>query len=162
MFILLGIFFDNDISKLSFFLPPPQTKISLILLCLSKNVVKFSPKILAVNSVSVAAPSSSDNPLANEISKSFVSKETLSLSILLLKSSCACSKIISLVWPLDAIKPLLSNLCFEFFLIQLSIKQFPGPRSLLNIFKDPIGSSIIVAFDMPPILNIQTGSLIFF
>ena len=59
------------------------------------------------------------------------------------------------------------NLCCqtcnsEFFLIHSSIKQFPGPISLLNISKDPIGFFIIVKFDIPPIFKIQMVDQFFF
>ena len=87
--------------------------------------------MLAVKSVSVFAPSSNDSPLAKEISKSLVSKDSFFLLILLAYSSWACSKIISLFFPLDANSPLRSNFLLEFFLTQVSIKQFPGPISLL-------------------------------
>jgi len=55
--------------------------------------------------------------------------------------------------------PSLSYNFFEFNLIHLSIKQLPGPRSLLKISKF---SLISVMLEMPPIFNIDIGILIFF
>ena len=59
---------------------------------------------------------------------------------------------------MDAKYPSLSNLFFEFFLIQVSIKQFPGPMSLLIKLYLPTGSLIMVKFDIPPILRIHIGN----
>ena len=116
--------------------------------------------ILAVKSVRVAVPSSKDKPLAKEMSKSLTSKEFLFFSILLVYKSIACSNIISLTFPFAAKFPLKSNFCFEFFLIQVSTKQLPGPKSLLSKLNDPMGSLIIVALEIPPIFKMQVGKLI--
>ena len=72
--MLLNKFSLIFFNKTLFFLPPPQTRTSFIF-CLEFVIDKFNscPIIQAVKSVRVVAPSSSDNPLANEISKSFVS-----------------------------------------------------------------------------------------
>ena len=80
----------------------------------------------------MVTPSSRDNPLANEISKSLVSNDLFSLFFLLEYSSCTCSKIISFFVPLKAKLPSLSNFLLELFLTQESIRQLPGPRSLLK------------------------------
>ena len=41
------------------------------------------------------------------------------------------------------------------------IRQLPGPISLLVKFNDPIGSFIIVTFEIPPIFKIHKGNSIF-
>ena len=58
--------------------------------------------------------------------------------------------------------PSLSYLFFEFFLTQLSIKQFPGPISLLVILEKLFFSFTIVILEIPPIFRKQTGILILF
>ena len=58
------------------------------------------------------------------------------------------------IFPDSAIFPSKSNNLLVFFLIHLSIKQFPGPTSLLKIFKS---LSISVMFAIPPIFNMETG-----
>ena len=74
--------------KTLFFLPPPQINILFILfLDFFKKKDNSSLRILAVNSVSVATPSSRFNPLVKEISKSFVSKDNLFFNLLFLYSS---------------------------------------------------------------------------
>ena len=79
--ILLGRFFLIPSTRILFFRPPPQTKISINFILFKKDD-KDSPKILAVNSVKVAAPSSIERPLVKDISKSLVSYETLFLFFL--------------------------------------------------------------------------------
>ena len=79
--ILLGRFFFIPSTRILFFRPPPQIKMS-IELAFAKNDDKESPKILAVNSVKVAAPSSIESPLVKDMSKSLVSNETLFLFFL--------------------------------------------------------------------------------
>ena len=59
----------------------------------------------------VAQPSSNDSPLANEISKSFTSKDLSKLSIL--KLSITWFNINWLILPDFAIKPFLSKFFFE-------------------------------------------------
>ena len=87
-----------------FFLPPPQINtLKTSLLTLDKSENRAAPITLAVKSVSVVAPSSKERPLANETSKSFVSKDKLFWLGLLENNSCACSKIISFLFPLYAI-----------------------------------------------------------
>ena len=120
------------------------------------------PIILAVKSVRVLTPSSSDKPLANEISKSLVSKESFFLFSLFVYNSCACSKIISFFVPLKAKLPSLSNFLLELFLTQPSIRQLPGPRSLLKSLLKLFFSFIIVIFEIPPILRKQTGGSMLF
>ena len=78
-----GKYFFKQSNKYLFFLPPPHIKIFLTkTFFFLNNNVSESPRILAVNSVRVAAPSSIYNPLEKEMSKSFVSKEAFSLFIL--------------------------------------------------------------------------------
>ena len=77
--------------------------------------------MLAVKSVRVVTPSSSDNPLANEISKSLVSKDSFFPLSLFAYNSCACSKIISFFVPPNAKLPSLSNFLLELCLTQESI-----------------------------------------
>ena len=70
------VFFLIFSIKILFFLPPPHTKTFQILLLTFDNKTKRAdPIILAVKSVNVAAPSSSDKPLAKETSKSFTSND---------------------------------------------------------------------------------------
>ena len=96
------------------------------------------------------------------MSKSFVSKESFFLFFLFLYNSWACSKNISFLAPLKAIFPSRSNFLFEFFLTQASIRQLPGPISLLISPEKSLISLIIVILDMPPILRKQIGNLILF
>ena len=65
------------------------------------------------------------------------------------------------IFPDLAIEPFLSylNPFFDLILIHSSIKQLPGPISLLNIL---FSTSIKVALAMPPIFKIITGSGILF
>ena len=152
------VFFLIFSIKILFFLPPPHTiTFQILLLTFDNKTKRADPIILAVKSVNVAAPSSSDKPLAKETSKSFTSNDKVFLFGLFPNNSCACSNIISFLVPLDAKIPSLSNFKFEFFLIQESIKQFPGPISLLVKPNDPVGSPIIVMFDIPPIFKIHVG-----
>ena len=58
-----------------------------------------------------------------------------------------------------AIKPFLSYFLPDFNLIHLSIKQFPGPISRLDISKLLF---IEVTYAIPPIFNIVTGVCILF
>ena len=109
----------------------------------------------------VATPSSRLNSLTNEISKSFISKDNF-LLFLLAYNSWACSNIISFFVPLSARFPSRSNFLSEFFLTQESIKQLPGPKSLLLNEERLFFSLIIVIFDIPPIFRKQTGNLILF
>ena len=51
---------------------------------------------------------------------------------------------------------------FRIFSHQVSIKQLPGPISLLNIPEDFVEFLIKVILDMPPIFKIQTGKFDFF
>ena len=64
---------------------------------------------------------------------------------------------ISFLFPVDAKMPSLSNLYLEFFLTQESIKQLPGPMSLLVKPYVPTGSPMIVIFYIPPIFKIHIG-----
>ena len=74
------IFFNKTL----FFLPPPQIRTSFMFCSeLVIEEVNSCPITLAVKSVRVVAPSSVDNPRANEISKSLVSKDLFSLLSLL-------------------------------------------------------------------------------
>ena len=50
-----------------------------------------------------------------------------------------------------------TNFLSEFFLTQESIKQLPGPMSLLVKPYVPNGSSMMVIFDIPPIFKIHIG-----
>ena len=62
--------------KILFFLPPPHSKtLKDLSFKLDKRVINASPITLAVKSVNVAAPSSSESPRTKEISKSFTSKD---------------------------------------------------------------------------------------
>ena len=106
------------------------------------------------------APSSKERPLANEISKSFTSKDKVFCLGLFANNSCACSKIISFLFPFVAKRPSSSNFLRNFFLTQESIKQLPGPISLLKRFFFPFVLPIIVKFEIPPIFKIQTVNLI--
>ena len=63
---------------------------------------------------------------------------------------------------MDAIRPSSSNFLFELFLTQVSIRQLPGPISLLINPEILSKSFTIVIFEIPPILKKQTGNLIFF
>ena len=64
--------------------------------------------------------------------------------------------------PLNAKFPSLSYFKSEFFLTQESIKQLPGPKSLLYIFALSVLWFITVILEIPPIFKIQTGVLIRF
>ena len=63
----------------------------------------------------------------------------------------------SFLFPVEAKSPSLSNLKLEFCLTQESIKQLPGPISLLVKPYEPTGFLIIVIFEIPPIFRIQVG-----
>ena len=96
-----------------FFLPPPQTKyfIASLLSALACSIplaIRYAVKL-----VIVAQPSSNDSPLANEISKSFISKDLPKLFNS--KLSITWFKINWSILPDLAIKPFLSKLFFEFF-----------------------------------------------
>ena len=54
------------------------------------------------------------------------------------------------------------NFLTEFFLTHSSIKQFPGPISLLKISFGLLNCLTIVALDIPPIFKKQTGKSILF
>ena len=54
------------------------------------------------------------------------------------------------IFPDSAIFPSKSNNLLVFFLIHLSIKQFPGPTSLAKIFPSLL---INVSFDIPPMFK---------
>ena len=68
------------------------------------------PIILAVKSVRVVVPSSKERPLTNETSKSFTSKDKVFCLGLFANNSCACSNIISFLFPFVAKSPSSSNL----------------------------------------------------
>jgi len=74
--ILDGKFFFIFSTNVLFFLPPPHSNISLHLFS-DFFTARYNPSDItpAVKSLRVAAPSSSDNPLAKETSKSLVSKD---------------------------------------------------------------------------------------
>ena len=139
----MGRFFIIAFTNVLFFLPPPQIKIlSMLIFFFDKNFDKDSPIILAVNSVNVAAPSSVESPRTNPKSKSLMSyDELMGLNCSLSRLSC---KICLFISPRLAIFPWSSNFKDVFGLIQLSIRQLPGPISLLYISAEPICSLIIV------------------
>ena len=112
-----------------------------------------------VYSVNVAAPSSVESPRTNPKSKSLMSYDKLmGLNCSFSRLSC---KICLFIIPRLAIFPLLSNFKDVFVLIQLSIRQLPGPISLLYI-PDKLSLFVtMVIFEMPPIFKKQVGSLNF-
>ena len=72
------------LSKILFFLPPPQIRTCLIFsLKFFRDIVNSSPIIAAVKSVRVAAPSAKFKPLTKDISKSLVSNDNFLLSLLI-------------------------------------------------------------------------------
>ena len=146
--------------KILFFLPPPQ----IIMFCIFSleffiDKDNSSPIMLAVNSVRVATPSSKFKPLTKDMSKSFVSNDNLFLLFLFVYNSCACSKITSFFLPIEARFPSKSNLLFELLLTHVSIRQLPGPISLLYI-PDKLSLFVtMVIFEMPPIFKKHIGNL---
>ena len=110
----------------------------------------------------VATPSSKLRPLKKDISKSLVSNDIFFLLLLFVYNSWACSKIISFLFPFEASVPSLSNFFCEFFLTHESIRQFPGPISLLIRVEGALISLIKVIFEIPPKFRKHTGSSILF
>ena len=74
---LIIVFFLFLVTSYVLFDSIPGNAFQSLLLTFDKRENKADPITIAVRSVSVVAPSSSERPLAKEISKSFTSKENL-------------------------------------------------------------------------------------